>query len=165
MDSRPTSWEPYASEEGRYSVSFPGKPETMIQTHIDETMTPPVVIHLHIQWYQPVPGTRYDLHWYDPPWGVDDVREGAAALQNMAALGYDTEGAESSKLIEVDGVPGIEISWKDTRGISRKRGFLVDGRIIWQSYEGPVDTENSADVETFFSSLKLSLKVEREIHG
>ncbi len=156
MVTTPTAWETYASEEGGYSVAFPGKPETMTQTIIEEDLDPPRTTLIHRQWFTPAIIVEYQVYWYLPHRPADAAPDGLKALVEEIDDEFAYEAETNGKILKVSGFPGLEATWEVTGGVRRRRAFLVGGRMIWQIFKGTAGSENSASAEKFFSSLNLS---------
>jgi hypothetical protein len=163
MTPERSSWHTHTSVEGQFAVSFPGQPETFDQTHIHEDENPPRTAVVHAIFFGPYTLNHFEVVWQVPNLEPDDPREGAAAIKQLNedfAFEYELTGKE----IHIDGVLGLEATWRTLTGFAkRKRLFLLDNIVISQSYEGPESDQNSPDVETFFSSLRFPSKAGRKI--
>ncbi|SKA15946.1 hypothetical protein SAMN02745126_03848 [Enhydrobacter aerosaccus] len=165
MPSDPPFWHTAVAAEDKVSVAFPGKPEADTQKHVYPDENPPRTVFVHALFLKPAMGTSYFVIWQKPTFEPGDPQAGVEALKTFDS-NFTVEFELHGREIEVEGVQGLEATWPTTTGyIERKRVFLVDGIAIEQCYEGCAGTENSPDVEKFFSSLKFHLKPERKTNG
>jgi hypothetical protein len=166
MATEPSSWHTITSVDGRFTVSFPGQPETIDQTHINEDEDPPRKTIVHALWFEPTMYTRYELVWQQANLEPGEPKDGLEVLEEIVDETFLMEVMDGGKQTQVDGFAGLEVTLATAKGfIERQRIVLMDGRVIQQTYAGRQSTENSPDAERFFSSLKLSPKAERKSHG
>ncbi|HSE16375.1 MAG TPA: hypothetical protein VLB46_04955 [Pyrinomonadaceae bacterium] len=148
----PVVWPAFASTEGRFSVLMPGTPTEKTET-IDSEHGPYTT---HLFTWREDPLRVYLIGWvdYDPDFDFNRLAEMEANRDNFV------QGVSgkllSSRRSTIDGYPAIEFAAETEEKIFRSRVYIV-GRRPYQIVIGSLKgIDDSANVERFFSSFKVS---------
>lgn len=145
-------WKPYNSAPGKFSIDFPGTPETRSQDIT--TRVGKVKMHL----FQVAKGQSAFLVSYsdypasaikgsDPKKMLDGARDGAVSNVQGKLL--------SEKGMSIGGNPGRELK-VEAKGLSMtQRMFLVKNRLYQVLALVPIDRPNNPDVPRFLNSFKI----------
>jgi hypothetical protein len=153
-----TTWQEFRSEDGRYSVLMPGKPEEeTISMETDAGAVEATYARMEVD------GVTYMVMYLDPP--AESLQLGPdeyfrqyidGAVQNIESnSGVDIQDPTISE-ITLDGNPGREfvISVSAENLLSRHRTYLVDTRQYLIQATGPVEKVSSDETARYLDSLK-----------
>jgi hypothetical protein len=146
-----SGWAKFTSQEGRFSVLMPGVPENKVQTMPSEPG--PYTTHLFV-----LKGPRYVFLVgyvdYDPKFNFNRRSEMEMNRDNFIK-GVEATLLTTQSMI-IDGYPVIEFTAETPEKIFHSRVYMV-GRRPYQIVIGvPKGTDDSANIDRFFSSFKVS---------
>ena len=147
----PAGWEKFISEEGRFSVLLPGIPENKTET--TQSDHGPYTTHLSILRQ---PRNVFLIGWvdYDPSFNFNRQAELDANRDNFVK-GVQARLLET-RSTTIDGYHAIEFTAENANRVFRSRVYMV-GRRPYQIVIGsPKGVDDSANVDLFFSSFKVS---------
>ena len=148
-------WRQYASVEGRYAVTFPGKPREESRT-IGSDVGPlamRMTASSAAEW-------RFGVVWADYPEIAAREPERLIDIQRNALLRNITGRITSEKSVSLNGRPGRLVVAEGRSGdaiISLQVRFVLDGVRLYQvAATGAKGGVEQAEVETFLDSFKLA---------
>lgn len=159
------NWIPFTSEEGRFTVKFPGTPEEYAGRQEfagAQCMVRSYVIAGGLL------GVSYTLSYLDAP-NADFEGGPQAALEGMRNMVVSGAGSRllSSAPITFAGHPGIEFDYQSPNGIGLIHARLVlSGQRIYMQWAGPLtDPKTDPNGVEFFKSFTLHEKAPVPISG
>jgi len=145
-------WPTFTSTEGRFSVLMPGLPTEKTET-VDDEQGP---YTSHVFTWREDPLRVYRIGWvdYEPDFDFNRLAEMEANRDNFV------KGVKgrllSSRRFNIDDYPAIEFTVETEEKILKSRVYIV-GRRPYQIVIGsPKGVDDSAHVERFFNSFKVS---------
>jgi hypothetical protein len=146
-----SSWVRFTSENGRFSVLMPEIPPEKTET--TDSANGPYTTHLFV-----VKDTTsvYLIGWvdYDPSFNFNRQAELEANRDNFVK--GITATLTSSRATVVDGYSTIEFTAETSDRVFKSRVFMVGRRPYQLVIGSPKGTDDSASVERFFNSFKVS---------
>jgi hypothetical protein len=150
-------WEPYTSDDGWFSIEFPGRPS--VRKMPLATAAGTLYIHMisvdRRDW-------AYAVGHLDIPEVRRDVNmESQEFIENMARGSFNQIGTANftKKEIDFEGYPGLEAEGEFKRGsfkgLARLRYYVVEKRIYILEVIGSNSFVNSGNTDKFFNSFKL----------
>ena len=145
-------WLAFTSTEGRFSVLMPGTPAEKTET-VDDGQGP---YTSHVFTWREDPLRVYRIGWvdYEPDFDFNGLAEMEANRDNFVK-GVKGRLLSSRRFI-IDDYPAIEFTVETEEKILKSRVYIV-GRRPYQIVIGsPKGIDDSANVERFFNSFKVS---------
>jgi len=147
----PVGWVKFISEEGGFSVLMPGTPKETIET--SQSDHGPYTTHIVLLRQE---DNVYMVGWvdYDPSFNFNRQAELEANRDNFVN-GIKATLLET-RTTTINGYPAIEFSAENANRIFKSRVYIV-GRRPYQIVIGsPKEIDDSANINRFFSSFKLT---------
>jgi hypothetical protein len=155
-------WQVYRSDDGDYSVQFPGKPAVTAQK---ANSTVAGEIDIHVATFRRAANEDFVVLYNDYPEGraptgdleklYDNARLGGLANSGGGRLASERKvvlGDLSGREIKID-VPAAKVAGG---GVIQARYFLKDGRLYQVIYRGPKAKAKADEVAAFLDSFRLT---------
>ncbi len=158
-ESAPVDWAPYASEEGRFVVEFPGTVERQAR----QRMTPigPIQMNTRTATFGSN-GTVFTVAFNDLPVDlVSGLGDGRLILEGAVAEKISRTGGTliHDRALEVDGRPArfviLETGEGESAGFVSFQVVLHENRVFQLSCAGSKGTWRAADNRRFFASFAV----------
>ena len=159
------SWQPFTSEEGRFTVKFPGTPGEFAGRQ-DFAGTSCMVYSYVIS--GGFTGVSYTVSYLDAP--TADFEGGPRAvlegMRNMVVSGARSR-LLSSTAVTFAGHPGVEFTYQSPNGIGMVHARLVlSGKRVYLQWAGPLaDPQTDLNGVEFFKSFTLNEKTLGPVPG
>ena len=146
----PAAWKKFTSEEGRFVVSFPGKPKAQsqtINTSAGKFKSKTHILKSNI--------ASYMVSYFDLPLASDDPATSKVLLDGGrdTALANMKGKLKSEKEITLEGYPGRHTVAEIDGGVINARTYVVKNRIYQVMVVTPVFEDMSAEGVELFNSF------------
>jgi hypothetical protein len=146
-----SGWIKFTSDEGRFSVLMPGPPESKVETTPSDHG--PYTTHLILLRQ---PRNVFLVGWvdYDPSFNFNRQTELEMNRDNFVK-GVNARLIET-RSTRIDGYQALEFTAENANRIFRSRVYMVGRRPYQLVIGSPKGVDDSANIERFFNSFKVS---------